>query len=423
MIAAKKYTPEDKHQALVVTPYGRGLVIRSNRDGDGIHEIQLTEWELANNKKRRNAPKNATLYTSQTFPSVKPLMGDHVVCTWGRGKVIGLKEGQIVVELTTWRLAQRSTVKCYLDPASVQVVRKKIPSEMDVYERVELGTELKARASKQFGHKMYEPALVTYAKAVDAVRYVQHDAKSSNEVRTDLVVLMITCCNNAGTCCRQIQKWDECISYAKNGLVLLDALDEKRGRRIHTILNKDGYSDQKVFGEWKVKSHLLMARGYFEKQDYAEAIKSLETAAMTLDGQANKSPTLLSQEKELRKLKAHCAHEQKAVARMEKKRAQAMFGGAPTTKKPRNGTNGTHQTAAAEASPGTPKSIIKPVEADIDSPKIIKKSVSFSNPLDNSDGDDDDDEAPWYEEHMEALILTAGFVAIGAAVLLRGGKR
>ena len=97
-------------------------------------------------------------------------------------------------------------------------------------------------AAALFAEKDYTAALETYARAVDAVRYVQHNKQSSNEVRADLLVVMVTCSNNAATCCLQLKQWTEACNYAKNTLVLIDALEEKYGMKIHTILTKVLYN-------------------------------------------------------------------------------------------------------------------------------------------------------------------------------------
>lgn len=432
----KPFTPEDKDQALVETPYGRGMVIRSNRD-DGIRETQLTEWEMAT--KPRGSPPNAMLYTSQKFPSVKPLKGDHVTCQWGRGVVKSIrKDGTIEVQLSSWRLANRCMVKCYLNPLSVQVVRKKTKAEMDVYERVEMAMDFKSLASKQFSQKLYGPALETYAKAVEAVRYVQHNANSSNEVRADLVAIMITCCNNAGTCSVQLHKWDEAIKFSLNALTLLDALFAKRGSRIHSILNKEGYSDIKIFGEWRVKSHLITARALLEKKNYDTALKTLEVAAHLIAQEKDRTPALVTQAKEVKKLVAHSQHGRDVVRKTEKKRAQAMFGGASAkstkAEKPKSGKDAALPTSRsappAAASPVAPptkaaaasaqvKPSIKPsisrglngAEGNLDD-SAKKRKVSFSVP---ESEEFDENSKSWLEEHQEALIVTA--VVGGAAYL------
>merc|ERR1712226_1028868 len=178
----------------------------------------------------------------------------------------------------------------------------------------------------------YEAALNKYSKAVDAIRHVQHDNFSSNEIRADLVMIMITSCNNAATCCRQLQRWDDCVKFAKNALVLLDALYQKRGLRIHTILNSDGFKDSKLFSEWRVKSYVLISRAHFAKHKYEDAMEALDAAKRIITQGVAKTPMLASQQKEVEKLVAHCTRELKLIKRKERKRAQAMFGRDKTNK-------------------------------------------------------------------------------------------
>ena len=315
-----QYIPEDKDQALVVTPYGRGLVFRSQRP-DGIREIKLTEWELASTSHRRRP--NAVLYSLQSYPSVKPLQGDDVVCQWGRGRILEIRSDQtLVVELTSWKLANRCLVKCYLQPPQTHVVRKKTQAEMDVGERVQFAAELKVQGNNEFAAKLFDSALLSYAKAVDAVRYLQHNSSSSNEIRADLLRVMITCCNNAATCCKELQEWDACINYSENALVLLNALYDKRGRKVHSIFLNDGFTDVKIFGEWRIKSYLLIARAYFEKHDTEQTLKALssatEVANLYLDDEKC-TVTIKLQGKQIQTLYAHCLREQKKEKKMEKK--------------------------------------------------------------------------------------------------------
>eukprot|EP00555_Chaetoceros_dichaeta_P014662 CAMPEP_0198276000 /NCGR_PEP_ID=MMETSP1447-20131203/65076_1 /TAXON_ID=420782 /ORGANISM="Chaetoceros dichaeta, Strain CCMP1751" /LENGTH=475 /DNA_ID=CAMNT_0043970915 /DNA_START=102 /DNA_END=1526 /DNA_ORIENTATION=- len=134
------------------------------------------------------------------------------------------------IELTSWRLAGRSTVKCYLfqpshptpaptptSPTSppstittppptqtVRAIRPKTLSEMSPHEKVHLALHQKQKASLSFATRSFPAALHLYASAVDAVRYVQHDSQSTNECRADLIDVMVTCSNNAATCCVQL---------------------------------------------------------------------------------------------------------------------------------------------------------------------------------------------------------------------------
>ena len=175
-------TEDDKDQKLVITPYGQGLVLRTRQNK--IKEIVLTEWNksraLGSKQKRSNM-----LYSKTDFPSVKPEIGSDVISTFGRGKVIELRDDDkiVVVRLSSWRLAGRSQVTCYLSQDHIHVVRPHRTYEMNVHERIEYATKLKVEANSKFSTKDYEGALQLYAEAVDAVRYIQHRKDSTNFVR------------------------------------------------------------------------------------------------------------------------------------------------------------------------------------------------------------------------------------------------
>lgn len=207
---AIKMQPDDVDQAIVQTPYGRGIILRTRKD-DNIKEVQLLEWEsMARSSPRPNKP--IMLYTSLNYPSVQPHVGDDVICSYGRGRVKQvtilpstsksrkLPRIKYSIALSSWRLRGRANVTCHVVTPPPQVVRKHTLSEMDAYEKVELAHSQKQKATEYFSKKKdYSLALNSYAGALDAVRNVQHDSSSTNEVRADLVLTMVTCSNNAAT--------------------------------------------------------------------------------------------------------------------------------------------------------------------------------------------------------------------------------
>ena len=281
-----EYYIGDKDQRLVQTPYGKGLVtkIRPSKDPQlPVKEIRLLEWEQAAKANQVASKTPTVLYSTTDFESISATKGNDVITPYGRGtiteqvtvrllnkdKIDPVTEepiGEQVftkfhVQINSWKLAGRSTVNCYLFSNQVKVVRKKTLMEMNAGERVEFAMIQKNGASKIFAEKRYQEALNIYAGSIDAVRYIQHDSHNDNERRADLIEVMVTCSNNAATCAIQLQLWEEAFKFAKNALILLSALFEKRGAKIHTILNKDnGLCDAKLFGEWRVKSRLIMAR-------------------------------------------------------------------------------------------------------------------------------------------------------------------
>jgi tetratricopeptide (TPR) repeat protein len=406
------HVPEDKDQYVVDTPFGRGMVIRTRRTDNGcivMREYELTNWKPSTDR------RPALLFSPVDFPSIAPKVKDEVVTQFGRGTVVALSESRVEVRISNWRLAGRSVVTCYLAANAVKVVRPKLIYEMSIVEKIEFAQELKLKASEQFGAKMYEQALKTYATAVDAVRYVQHKLDSTNEVRADLLIVMITCCNNAGTCCKQLQRYDEAYKFGKNALVLNEALENKKGMKIHTLLNREGYSDAKLFAEWMVKSYLLMAGALYEQQkDTDECMEILKKAHETVakytaaEYASNQSfqmsvKSLLSSAKEIIRLYQACKARRKKEKEHEKKRARAMFASPKTTK----------EQMSVETPPEKPQErqqASSPTSVIDGNDGPMKRKVSFS-----ADTKDENGVIPSSRDvENDTMYEYIGFVAIAA---------
>jgi tetratricopeptide (TPR) repeat protein len=430
------YIQPDKDQKLVMTPYGNAMVIRTLRHKDSgeikMQELELTDWVKPSSGSGPQKP--SMLYSPTEFPSVEPQIGDEVMTIYGRGRVVDIRaNSMVVVRISSWRLASRSIVTCYLSRDAVQVVRPKTLYEMSTVERIEHAQELKQKASEKFSAKEYEEALIFYSKAVDAVRYVQHSKEIENETRADLLVVMITCCNNAATCCSQLQQWDRAINFAQNALVLIEALEEKKPTsKICSLLNRDGYMDSQLFGTWKVKSCLVIGRGEAEKHHTQKAIDTLKKALEVFSEYKNESDPnyqqLVAQEKQVRKLYLKCKDRLKAEIQREKRAAQAMFGGSSKTEEKKDAEKRSAANISDASTPALEQvSSQSPIEStDEDELKlphrdIPKKRVSFA---DGKIPGDFEDEPSFWEEHKEAIIL-AGGMAIGSflAFSLFGKKK
>ena len=474
----RRQEPEDADQAIVQTDFGKGIVVRT-RKSDGIKEIRLfadgqSITSIGSSRAVGNRAEPNMLYTPKDYPSVPACVGDDVICQYGRGtlKEVSSDSTKYTIELSSWRLSGRSNVTCHVTTPP-KVVRKHSLSEMDATERVALAKSLKAQAANHFAEKDFNSALNTYASAVDKVRNVQHDHTSTNEVRADLVVIMITCSNNAATCCIKLQKWEEASKFAKNALILLDALYGKRGMKIHTILNQDGIIDGKLFGEWRVKSYLVVARACMEQGELGDAIvilKKARTMGMQFIQELNSSEqcsrkeeksslrALTSQMKEIKRLLEEYSEKKKAAKKIEKKKAkvmaQALFGDGKENnstpndeiemkdkkklsegKQPivednsRENASDDHinssggGTATTKKLPFVRKSSLKSkLKREYPS---VQQSVSFSDQppqvKEFERAKDDEDESPWYSEHKEALIVLgiAGFSVVAFVGLRR----
>jgi hypothetical protein len=159
-------------------------------------------------------------------------------------------------------------------------------------------------------------------------------------VRADLLVVMITCCNNAATCCMHLYKWEDAFKHSQQAVSLLNALENKKGSRIQQELHRQGFLAVRLFGEWKVKSLLITARVLNEKDEVELAMDTIKTAREVIATYtSNSDPVDLSQarlyqqsvkqltnnDKELLKLLSRCKERRKVILKKEKMRAQAMF--------------------------------------------------------------------------------------------------
>lgn len=428
------FYPGDADQYLVQTPYGKGLITRTrqtiNKNSPPIKEIRLLEWEKAAKEGKLYSKHHTTLYSTQDYPSVVPRKGDDVQTPYGRGHIVETVTVRILsknlvlqkyhVILDSWRLAGRSKVKCYVFSNQVKTVRKKTLAEMNAIERVEFAMRQKRVATTIFAEKKYQQALNIYAGCIDAVRYVQHDNNNNNECRADLIEVMVTCSNNAATCCIQLKMWEEAFKFAKNANILLNALYDKRGMKIHTILNRDGgHCDTQLFGEWRVKSHFVMAKSLFEKGEYEVSLEEIKEARKHIayyvagDG-CEDSPSakesvkrLRGIEKQIASLRSNVVTQRKDILQKEKARARAMFSdeGPKLTE------------ASSDPQPSSDHVSKQNIEDEVligngseTKKDTFKKKVSFATALEETreiPKEEEEEEHPWYQEHKEAIILLA----------------
>lgn len=409
-------------------------MVRTREDSRNVRmkDVELSDWTTAVASGGQVRP--ATLYTATDYPSVSPDVGDDVLTHFGRGRVVEIrvKSNCLVVLLSSWRLAGRSRVTCYLslrqkdlknETSHVQVVRHKKLYEMSVYEKVEQALVHKEKAGKLFAVKDYAAALDTYSRAVDAVKYVQHQSDSSNHVRADLLVVMITCSNNAATCCTQLGQWDRVNIFSTSAINLINALEAKKGMRIHSILtNEDGYTDAKLFGEWHVKSSLMTARALSEQGEDEKALQILKTAHERIQTHVSNDSTpeasrrsLLAMEKEVRKLHVSCKEHKKSQRKKEKARAQAMFSKSNNEKQDEANTVSSRNgiTIAVEG-----KQMAKG-----DDTLINYRTLNNAPPPDD-DIDKKTPEVPWYaDSEVLAGLAVVGAALAGVAILLIRANR
>jgi tetratricopeptide (TPR) repeat protein len=293
-----------------------------------------TDAHLSTTNENETTDVNADVVKTNLLPE-PPVVGSVVVCIFGRGRVLEVRQEkqQVVVRLSSWRLGKASWVTCYLSMAAVQVVCDKKVDDMTVDEKVLYAQVIKEEGTRQFAAKDYEGALRTYTRAVENMRYV-HEAPTEKAL-VDVVLLSITSSNNAATCCSLLEQWDEAASFARNALVLIESLEPKQNdnlhkRMFHARLSNLGYTDSKLFGEWRVKSLLTIAKAFAKNEKYQEALGTIKVARAVIDKYTAheyiKQPALLgsikhlrANEKQARKLKKVCKESLKANLKAEQK--------------------------------------------------------------------------------------------------------
>mmetsp|Transcript_17540 Transcript_17540/g.38334 ORF Transcript_17540/g.38334 Transcript_17540/m.38334 type:complete len:489 (+) Transcript_17540:37-1503(+) len=465
------YVPEHKDQRIVKTPYGRGAVIRTRKGIDHdvvdkeqilIKEIELLDWTQSKLDDRKSAPsmnssKLQMLYSPTKFPSVSPVVGSEVLTLWGRGKVKEIRDDHMkthVVKLSSWRLDRRSSVICYVSGKDCEVMRPKKIYDMDVFEKVEEANDLKQQATAKFKKKDYTGALALFARAVDAVRYIQHKPDSTNEVRADLIVMMITCSNNAALCSSKKKDWERVAKFGANAMVLIEALQEKGDEsKIKKVINRDGIGDSQLFGTWKVKSLLLIAKAQMElhgssNMNIRSAMKrALEAISVYKNEGDPMYKQLSTQEKDLRRFRLEFSKKTKAAKTKEKERARAMFGGEIKENKNSEKKESTIQHSIPISNSGsTPSSpcpldltsqhlseqrdnsndvtmttLLENISAkskveELGSSKNQTACIDILERVDDNEDEDDDCPQPFIEEHGEALLILSG-IALGWIVV------
>jgi hypothetical protein len=194
--------------------------------------------------------------------------------------------------------------------------------EMSLIDRVEYAQELKGQAAKDFASKDFKMAYSQYARAVDAI---QTATETSDEMgidgRVPAVMLLITCSIKAATCARNLEQWDEAERFALNATVIIDRLEPKLGEILHLQVDQTAYL--RIFGEWRVKSLMLMAQALTEKHYNEQAVKILKKAqdviAKCSAPEFAQQPLLKcslkrlsAQDEELLRLQAQCIRQRQA---------------------------------------------------------------------------------------------------------------
>ncbi len=185
-------SPYYKLGDVVKTIYGTGI-LQSIR-ADGIHVVTVQSWKLANNT-------SPTLYVQadalvkevfvvffpfmiffkKTSPTLRKV-GDLVRTAYGKGKIIEIREGIVVVSPTDWFLANGKPPIYYLNArdgslSSIKEEQAVVPSppenvveESTVLPRIKRAIELKDTAAEYYQKNDIETAASYYNQALTVLK-------------------------------------------------------------------------------------------------------------------------------------------------------------------------------------------------------------------------------------------------------------
>jgi hypothetical protein len=139
----------------------------------------------------------------------------------------------------------------------------------------------KEKASREFACQEYASALLTSTRAIDAAQYVNRKSGSSSSIlQLNVVTLMVACSIRAAACCQKLDQSNEAETIARDALVIIgNTLEPKLDGSIRThVSNNTDHGYNRVFGEWRVKNLLVLARVSIEQQDYEQALQVLDNA-------------------------------------------------------------------------------------------------------------------------------------------------
>jgi hypothetical protein len=256
--------------------------------------------------------------------------------------------------------------------------------------------------------------------------------------RVPAVMILITCSIKAAVCSRNLSQWEEAECFARNATVILDSLEPKLGKNIRAQVDQTAYS--RIFGEWRVKSLMVMAQASAEKQNIEQAIKFLtraqdvigEYSAPEFAQQPLLKPSvkrLRAQDKEILRLQAQCIRQRQAELR-----AREMLRSSPQV------ADGEEKKEEADAQPVYPAPLPRerlPNASTLDemstTPKegaaeSMRENASFSNAQGHQDRKnsimdnfDQESELAWYHRVRALTGVLAAVLVLGFTV--RGSRR
>lgn len=191
---------------------------------------------------------------------------------FGPGSVRELRgDGVVVVTLSDWRLADGKSPLLFLQPASVTKIDL-------VAEKLKRGAALKTAAAVRYGAGDWSGALDAYLEAVQEIRYLGDNLR--NEERAAVFMQTVACYNNIALCCLNLEKHGDGVTFARNSLLLIEALERRMAQdsEVWRCLEAQHSMTEAKLKEWKRKSCFYLGKGELLRKNFELAVQYLEAA-------------------------------------------------------------------------------------------------------------------------------------------------
>lgn len=393
-----------------------------------IYHCTATKWRLAQDCLPRFHLNAEALSPAQYQ------VGDQVLCSYGGvGQITAVRgDNDYVITLKSWALAtgkspvlflNRDAFTHYVVP-SEEVGKSSAVAEQVMRERAQAwksavaqGVLLKSEATEAFKGGDVVTARDKYLEAYKIMQELGGEDLLPDSVRAEVYEVSTTCMNNVAMCCLRTEQYEQAISFARNGLMLVRAMEGRVGSSVWRELLKRGMTLDKLCKDWKKKSLYLLGKAELKTRDYDEAVEHFEAALALIEADEAYAKnaaelrdllasTMLLRKKELkRSQKTWSKAFQQSGEEVEKEKEQAASP-QPSGQKPAAATVAS-KTGSSSSSSSSPKPNAKLLD-----PKAIAESFLKPEPAKDKDPSSD---GPSDGGFGWALL---GAAAIGAAAIL-----
>ena len=231
-----------------------------------------------------------------------------MLTSYGEGNVVGIREddGMYEIELDRWTLAQGQSPKLFAQLESLSEIPSAISStgenaaSNDVEKAMAAAAAFKDVAGNLFRAKDFEGSKLKYLEALNAIKHLGEGL--DNDKKAIVFELTVPCHNNLALCSLQVHEYHEAAIYARNGIMLVSAIEERiESGKVWQELVARGMTEKKLKNEWKKKSYFLAGKADLMRREYDTSVSNLEEA-LKLTVHDDSSSTAAAEEAKLKEL-------------------------------------------------------------------------------------------------------------------------